>query len=340
MINLLVAKEYIKNFYGKYEVYLVPLLKFLLALITLTVINNEMGYMTRIDNISIVLMAALVYSFMSKNFIVVISALFIALHGYEISLECGVIVLAVFLLMFLLYFRFTPKDTIMVIIIPLLFSMNIPYVIPIAVGLLGSPISIITVSCGVVTTYMIRFFNENISTLSAIDTDSTVAKFQFIIDGLLDNREMYVVMGAFVVTVLIVYLVRKLPVDYAWTIAVVAGLLVDIVVLLIGDFTFDLQFSIGSLVLGSILALSVGIVIQFFMFNLDYNRTETVQFEDDEYYYYVKAVPKISVAAPEKKVQKINTQKKVHNAKIVKATQVQRKSGTRTVVVKHKKDER
>ena len=31
-----------------------------------------------------------------------------------------------------------------------------------------------------------------------------------------------------------------------------------------------------------------------------------MQFEDDEYYYYVKAVPKISVAKPEKTVKRIN----------------------------------
>ena len=32
---------------------------------------------------------------------------------------------------------------------------------------------------------------------------------------------------------------------------------------------------------------------------MDYSRVEKVQFEDDEYYYYVKAVPKLSVTAPE-----------------------------------------
>ena len=50
-------------------------------------------------------------------------------------------------------------------------------------------------------------------------------------------------------------------------------------------------------------------VLQFFVFNVDYSRTEKVQFEDDEYYYYVKAVPKIVVARPEKKVKQINSQK-------------------------------
>ena len=39
---------------------------------------------------------------------------------------------------------------------------------------------------------------------------------------------------------------------------------------------------------------------------MDYARSESLQFEDDEYYYYVKAIPKVSVSTPEKTVKRIN----------------------------------
>ena len=47
-------------------------------------------------------------------------------------------------------------------------------------------------------------------------------------------------------------------------------------------------------------ALSVVLVwmIQFMRLALNYAGVENLQFEDDEYYYYVRAVPKMSVAAP------------------------------------------
>ena len=38
---------------------------------------------------------------------------------------------------------------------------------------------------------------------------------------------------------------------------------------------------------------------------VDYSRTENVQFEDDEYYYYVKAIPKMSVEAPDVNVTRM-----------------------------------
>ena len=51
-------------------------------------------------------------------------------------------------------------------------------------------------------------------------------------------------------------------------------------------------FSLVGVILGSIVCALIALVMQFFQFNLDYARTEKVQFEDDEYYYYVKRFPK------------------------------------------------
>lgn len=42
-----------------------------------------------------------------------------------------------------------------------------------------------------------------------------------------------------------------------------------------------------------------------FRLTLDYHGTRKLQFEDDEYYYYVTAVPKIKVAAVDKTVTRI-----------------------------------
>ena len=137
----------------------------------------------------------------------------------------------------------------------------------------------------------------------------TAAKFRFIIDGILKNREMVVIIAAFAFTVIMVYLIRRLSVDYAWTIAMVAGVVVDIMVLLVGDLMFDTNVALFEVVFGNVVSFLLTLVLQFFVFNVDYSRTEKVQFEDDEYYYYVKAVPKVVVSKPDKKVKKINSQR-------------------------------
>ncbi len=58
-----------------------------------------------------------------------------------------------------------------------------------------------------------------------------------------------------------------------------------------------------SLIFGSIGA-AVGIILELFLFSVDYARSEMLQFEDDEYYYYVKAIPKVVVTTPEKTVKR------------------------------------
>ena len=311
MTTLLVMKQILMTLYSKYEVYITPLLKVVLALISLLLINSRIGYMDSIDKTTVVLIVALMCSFMPMNFIVVISAVFTLLHLYSFSLECAVVVGAGFLLMFLLYLRFSPKDTVVVVLLPICFLLKIPYVIPLAMGLIGTPASVVSVACGVISYYMIHYVAQNVSVIAAMadEETETAAKFRFIIDGIMKNREMVVIIAAFAITVVMVYLLRRLSIDYAWTIAMVAGIVVDIMVLLVGDLMFDTNVALFEVIFGNIVSFLLTLVLQFFVFNVDYSRTEKVQFEDDEYYYYVKAVPKVVVSKPDKKVKKINSQR-------------------------------
>ena len=185
MSSLLEMRERLRNFYSKYEIYITPLFKFVLALVSLMCINGNIGYMDRLDNIIIVLVIALMCSFLPMNFIVLVSAGFVCAHLYAVSLECGVVAIAIFLLMFILYFRFSPKDTVVVLLLPLCFIMKIPYVIPIAVGLLGTPASAVSVGCGTIAYYLIQYIKVNASTISALESDDgAVAKFRYVIDGI------------------------------------------------------------------------------------------------------------------------------------------------------------
>ncbi len=307
MTGLLVLRQQIRNFVSKNEVYLKPVLKLLIALTAILVINHKLGYMKKIDSVPVALIAALMCSFMPMNFIVLIAAVFVVLHVYALSLECAIVVLAVFVVLFLLYFRFSPKDTIVVVLTPILQVMGIPYVIPVSMGLLGTPASAVSVGCGLVVSYLLRTVNDTAVALSTMETEDMATRFRLIIDALLDNKVLILMIVAFAVTVIATYLIRRLSINYAWHIAIVAGAVLDAVVILVGDLALDGGISIGGLLVGTILAILVGFVIEFLVMNLDYSHTEKVQFEDDDYYYYVKAVPKATVSVPAKTVKKINT---------------------------------
>ena len=311
MTNLLVFREQLKKFYSKYELYITPLCKFLLALVSLLVINSRIGYMSTLKNAAVVLILALLCSFLPINLTIVIAAAVTLAHLYAFSVECAIVALAVFLLLFILYFRFSPKDTLAVLLTPICFVLKIPYVMPIAVGLIGTPAS--AVASGVIVYYMLAGMNESASVLNTFDADGMVDKFRYCIDTLMGNRAMMVAIVAFAATVLVVWFIRRLSIDHAWTIAMITGALLNILILLFGDLMYSTDISIIGLILGSIVSVLLVKVLQFFVFNVDYSRTEMVQFEDDEYYYYVKAVPKNTVATPEKRVKTIRVPEKAVN---------------------------
>ena len=315
MTDLLELRGYLKNFYAKYEVYLKPCVKFLVALVSLVTINISMGYMSVLGQPAIVLVMALMCSFMPKNFAVLVSAIWVLLQSYALAVECAGVVAAVFAILFLVYFRMVPKDTMVVLLTPLLFVLKVPYVMPVAMGLLGGPMAVISVSCGVVVYYMIKFMVDNVTLFSATDAETGSQKLRIMLDGILDNKAMIITLVVFVLVLLIVYGIRRLSMDHAWTVAIISGVSVCAVLLLVCEFIVEVQFSVIAIALGSIVSLFICMGIQFLAFNVDYTRTEIVQFEDDEYYYYVKAVPKNIVTTPEKKVKRINKQHKKVSAK-------------------------
>lgn len=310
MTSLLELREKLKLIYSKNEVFIVPVIKFLLAFIALTMVNGQLGYMGKIDNLAIVLIAALMCSFLPSGCIILFAALFSLLHLYALAMEVAIVAFCVYLVMFLLFFRFSPRDSLVVLLTPMLFALKVPYVMPIAAGLLGTPASAVSVGCGTV----VYFFLENIASkspaINAMGTEEATARLKMAIDGLISNKAMVVVVVAFAVTVIVVYLIRRMSVDYAWTIAIIAGAIADLVILLVGDLLYDTNMSVFGAILGSVAAIAVAKVLEFFRFCVDYNRTEKVQFEDDEYYYYVKAIPKMTVAAQTKTVKRINTQRR------------------------------
>ena len=107
-----------------------------------------------------------------------------------------------------------------------------------------------------------------------------------------------------------VYLIRRLSIDYAWLAAIVTGSVAELVVIFIGDFVFGVSAAPLEMVVGMLVSAALAALYNFFIFSVDYSRTEYVQFEDDDYYYYVKAVPKMTMSTTDVRVKKINTHRR------------------------------
>ena len=305
MVQLLVIREKIKNFIGKYEGYVRPAARFCLCLITMLLINGTIGFASKLSNVAIAIIISLLASFLPTTFIIIASALVILLHLYSLALECVIVVGVLFILMFLLYYRFAPNDTLLLLFTPILFALKIPYVAPLAAGLVSGASAVVSIGCGTIVYYVLNFISQNSNAFESGAEDSMLVNLRFLLESIIGNKEMMVIILAFSFTIIVVNIIRRLSVDHAWTIAIITGTLSDILIVLIGDLKYGTYISLVGLILGSFVAVLVVCVIKFFVFNVDYSRTEKVQFEDDEYYYYVKAVPKNNVTIQEKTVKHI-----------------------------------
>lgn len=314
MTTLFEFREKLKNFYGAHEVMLRPIIKFLAVFVSLLLIKANIGFMGLLNSWLIILSLSVISAFLPWNVVAVILAADILTNVFSVSVELGGLILLIVFILFLLFFRFSPKQGALLVFIPLAFFLKIPYAIPVVVGLLWAPYAIIPVIFGTIIYFIIFVIGENTELLTRMSNGNiSSASVNSIINMLSNNNEMILIIIAFVITILVVYFIKRMSVDNAWTIAIFAGGILEFVIVLVGNLMLKTESSLPEIIIGNIFSVIVSFVIHFFVFSVDYSRTEHTQFEDDEYYYYVKAVPKINVTAPEMNVKRINAQRRKKN---------------------------
>lgn len=291
-----VLRERILEVYSRYEAIISPVVRFIIALISILMINSGLGYMGKITNFFIVFVISVVSAFLPLNFTIVIDAVFILLHLYDLSIQVAAVVGLVFVLMFVLYFRFTPKEAIAVVITPIFFVLKIPYVVPLALGFLGSPISFISVCCGTFVYYMINSISDNSDKFSgSFSVESAVSGFKTVIDVALNNKTMILMIVVFALIVVLTNVLKRLSFDYSWQVALAVSAVSGLIVIVIGSSVLDADISVIGAIFSMLVSAVLVFVLQLFVHNVDYSRAEYVQFQDEEYFYYVKAIPRYGV---------------------------------------------
>ena len=294
--------------YGKYEYIIVPAFKFALSFLLILTINDHIGFAAGLTNKLLGVIIALVCTLVPMNFIAAIMVLITTVHLYTLSLETMIVGAVIFLLMFLLYFRFSPKDTVMLLLLPLAFIGHVEYAVPVVAGLLFTPGSAVGIGFGVVVIRYLEYVEQNKAILTNSEIGpATVDNFRNIVDALLANRAMWIMAAAFAAAVIVVFFIRRLETAHSWTIAIILGTITELFVLLFGDMQYDTNIDLQKVFISVFLSLIIEFLVEFFCFMVDYTRIENVQFEDDDYYYYVKAVPKVTVSDSLRVVKTIST---------------------------------
>jgi hypothetical protein len=300
MTKILEVKELLVGYYKDYEKYINPVVKFVFILVSLLKLNSYLGYNNILGNFFVNVLIAAGATFIPGSWFIVILMGIVGFQLYTAGLiEATIIVILGMIVIYLLFVRLFPKMAYFVVLVPVLFSFHLGYVIPIIAGLFFGPTTIVAIGTGILV-YKSVIYLPNLLSMTSESLydmpDTLVSMYKFILDALMQDRDMILTIVVFSLVVIITYIVSQLEFDYIWYIAIGAGGLTTILGFIIGSVILSVNISVVNVIFGTIIAVIICSIIQFMRFSLDYMRKEQVQFE---------AIPKIRVTKAEKEIKKI-----------------------------------
>ena len=218
MATLLEFRGLVKRFYAKNDVYVKPVIKFMLALASFLLLNSKIGFMQQLRSPVIAIVLAFICALLPMNGIVVFAGVLMIAHAYALSLEACAVTAGLLVVMYLLYFRISSRMGILLVITPICFMLKIPYVVPLLGGLLFGPGAAVPAGCGAVIHYLITYMSQNTTSLGTGEVEGGATKVASLVDSLLMNRSMFLCVLAMILTVLVVYFIRRLSIDHSWEI--------------------------------------------------------------------------------------------------------------------------
>ena len=307
MIQLLLIRDSIKSVFKKYNAAIIPVLRFIAAFVTFALINGDLGYNEKLTGISVLVLLSAISAFFPMGVTVFLSGILMIFHIYSASMFLSLIFIVIIAILYFLLMRLAPGYSSLIIAIPVLTFFHMEALVPIAVGLVGSPIAIFAMIPGIVVSVLFNIIKEAVKmSAGSMQIEDNLQIYVFVIKSLLENKLMLLMIAAAIAVFLATYICRRLAVSHSYILGIIAGIIVNLIVMIVGGLVFEVNVSVLWIFLGSIISGALAFAVQFFKYLLDYSSVEHFQFDDDDYFYYVTAVPKLSVTSPDLNILKIN----------------------------------
>ena len=315
MASLLAVRDAIRDFLRKFDVVLEPLFRFVCAMIIFSAIQKHYGYSDLFADKTMTFLLSVICAMVSTPVMIFVAAVVITINCFSVSLDVGATCAILAILMYCMYMRMFGNCGWILALVPLLYLWNLPYAIPIIVAIFAGFSGIVPTAFGIVIHYYTKVVHEVYLILQSPTKDKDFAGYKHIVDNLMKNKEMLLPIVAFAVVIMITAIIYLLPFDYSWYVAIGVGGILNILVFMLAGGKLGVTVDSGSLVFGSFIGMIVAAAIQAIKSLLAYSRKESVQFEDDDYYYYVKAIPKFNSKKNKKKVKNMTQDEEQPEAK-------------------------
>jgi hypothetical protein len=328
MEQLFILREAIVKYFKRFEVFIMPFLKFIMGIYIFSAISS-IGHMNTTiepltDSVSPMLLNilfAILFTIMPMNLTWVIIIFSVTLQ-FSANMEVAIAVFIFLMLVFLFYARMATKESILIIFMLIAFRFNIPYLVPIVAGLYFPVTAVIPVTLGVFMYAQTGMINMIIapaaSASNAPDRDITEILtelpsafsevYETLIGNIASTQTWLLSAIIFAMVVVLVHFVSRQSIDYAKEIAIGLGCIMTVFGYIISVLFASGSVNIGTMILGVFVCCVIAFIVKFFDGILDYQRAESVQFEDDNNYYHVRIVPKVIMTKAQRSVKRIRPQ--------------------------------
>ncbi len=309
MMTLLLLKNKMKLLYERHYFIIRGMIKIVLTLFSLMIVTGQMDYSPVLSYEWVLFLLAFLCGFFPDFVALTAVCLVICLEILPVSFLLSATVFMIILAYLLLLGRISRSQFYIVLAVPVLSAVHIGYAVPLVSALFVSPALLPALVFGVLLWFMMQGIGEYAAVTTGAEAENVTSSVQYLFRYLMKDRMLFLAVIAFSLTFFCVYIIRRRNFKHASQIAILAGAIVLMTVELLTNIIFSLGINMGALTLQVVISMGIAYIIQFFRMTLDYQGTKKLQFEDDEYYYYVTAVPKYKVAVGDRTVTRIKSDK-------------------------------
>ncbi|MBP7060198.1 MAG: hypothetical protein KBA87_07245 [Lachnospiraceae bacterium] len=301
------VREKLKGFVAKHDIALSHVWHGILCLIGQIAIIQSFPDQNPLNNALNVAILTVVGAFVPISATVIILIFVALIHLAALSGEVALVAVLLLFIGYLISSYYQADTKYNLVLLPVFYKFGIPFAVPMAAGLTGSLKDVTTVIFGSFEAYFFRLVVDNRAALS--DPDGSTTAVSLIMEHMLKNRIFYCFLVAQIVMFLVVYIIRTRNTEHSWAVGVGFGSVASFAVMIVGNLFFHSNDNVLSLMLGMVITVVLGLAMSFAFVDLDYSRPENVQFEDDDYYYYVTAIPKAKLQEEKRTVTHITGRK-------------------------------
>ncbi len=310
MTRLLEIKAIMVALYKKYDTVMNLIGKFIFSFIVLIRLNLFFSYSPLMSKISLNIVLAIIAAFFPSSWFLLLLMFVVIIQLFSASIEVMLMITVLMIVVYLLFGRLQPKYSWFIIAVPFFASIQMVYIVPLVAGLFFGIGTIIPISVGLGVYHFSRYL-PGLMNLSGQGVDFAespnllIDMYNYLGNVILNDKSLVLMIFVCTVVILVMYFVKQMQMDYIWYIAIATGALTYIVTYSIGNMIFNTQMGLIWPFFGTLIAAVLVAIMQFFRFSLDYKRAEKLQFEDDDYYYYVKTIPKVKAIKAQKEVKRL-----------------------------------